>query len=155
MPDHTNADGVTELMTQPRFGVKQERPSWTVGLPTEEVERLRAFGRQLVAEGWYQVSRNYRTVARLPPNRHPVMLAHEMGVYSREQGDAADYVLRCGDVRHGVTKRDLTPAEFAAYREAGGDTARSSYRPDHGMDIEVREVHARSNVEKLIDELSR
>lgn len=78
---------------------------------------------------WFQISRAYRTVARLPPGetgvealaraaRHDdcdsVSWAHCLGEYH-----AGDHYLRCyAGSENNVTT--MTPGAFAAYRKAGG-----------------------------------
>lgn len=114
----------------------------------EPNEEELAYGRQLVAEGWYQTSRKYRAVARLPPGvtvadaLRGAMLAesHRAGQHELREheekwirhivgwGGALDYYLRTFSDkdrrRLGLDiARELSIPAFAAFRKAGGDTA--------------------------------
>ena len=88
---------------------------------------------------WFQVSRKYRTVARLPEgmngNEALVWGIKEHGISTRQdikwaqslsERDAGDYFLRCHTsyeyAKHLL--RTLSEAEFNAFKNAGGRTYR-------------------------------
>ena len=99
--------------------------------------------RQLIEEGWYQVSRKYRTLARLPdgmtgvealihgcrktgyPNRDPVAWAEGMG-----NAHAGGYYLR-RQAQQDLNWCELDIPTFAAFRKLGGTTYTSWYYQTH------------------------
>lgn len=104
------------------------------GTPVEVTEEHLESARQLIAEGWHQVSRAYRTLARLPDgktgvealidaelrSKHPHFRLREWAEGLGERS-AGNHYLRC------YAKQDLNWCEldvptFVAFRKLGGGT---------------------------------
>lgn len=83
-------------------------------------------GMNLVAEGWVQISRRHRMVARLPKGKTGLQALQErdLGAYKRlmerVEREAASTFLRVYSNREGE-RRELTLPEFAAFRKLGGE----------------------------------
>lgn len=95
---------------------------------------------ELIDEGWYQVSRRWRTVARLPDGKTGVQALTEAETRRDAEkwakmlgeGSAGDHFLRCHANKDGLWK-ELDVPTFAAFRKLGGDTYQSAhYRKTKG-----------------------
>lgn len=91
----------------------------------DSTPEIRALAAQLVKEGWKQVSAKYRRIARavLPSFDESVTLAPGVPDWLRKRLQQAYhssmiYALRDGG--DGIEQRELSPAEFRAYKKAGG-----------------------------------
>lgn len=78
---------------------------------------------------WFQTSRAYRTVARIPTNETPMAALKRvdrrawMEAHRRFEADCAEQYLREHAERDG-NSRTLTIEEFTVFRAAGGRTYR-------------------------------
>lgn len=100
--------------------------------------------KQLVMDGWHQISAAYRTIARLPEGKTGRQALYEAtqkqyiglkneqewavqnAAWCRNLGEASatDQYLRCYAEREGGLVRVLTPEEFKRYKKFGGGCAR-------------------------------
>lgn len=113
--------------------------AWGRRLTAEELTPTpedRATGRRLVAEGYRQLSRKYRMVARLPESDlEPIELLAQLD--SREAAhlramfnvQATECILRWHTSEEAGTCRTLSVREFIAFREAGGETPGGGWAP--------------------------
>jgi len=93
------------------------------------VEALREkTGAELVAAGYMQVSRKYRTIARLPPGKTAIEAMKELHPHAYQQvledieQSAMRQYLRVYAHSDGNTL-ELTEEQFNAFRDAGGQSA--------------------------------
>jgi hypothetical protein len=104
------------------------------GTPIDVTEEHLETARCLIEEGWHQVSRRYRSLARLPDGLSGVTALidaelrseyphPDLESWAKGLGDthAGDHYLRCYALRDGnVCELDIPT--FAAFRKLGGDT---------------------------------
>jgi len=92
----------------------------------------------LISNGWYQTSRKYRALCRLPEGKTGVEALTEASMDMRPwdaekwatalgEGSAGDHFLRCCAMQTDGLSVEVDQATFNAYRELGGDTYQSAY----------------------------
>ena len=91
-----------------------------------------ALAKQLVAEGWFSTSNKYRHIARanLPPVDKAMTFSEFVPVWLRKEVERAyDSWTKWGLRVHssypdsGIESRELTTAQFKAFKKAGGQSA--------------------------------
>jgi hypothetical protein len=92
----------------------------------------------LVSNGWYQTSRKYRMLCRLPEGQTGVQALIEAEQVSRPwdvekwatglgEGSAGDHFLRCHATAKNGLATEVDSATFDAFRRLGGDTYAATY----------------------------